>query len=58
MSTATEQMIQSHKQWFEEALGQLQRRLDELEQREKRVAESEAWINARRERIEKAIANA
>jgi hypothetical protein len=56
VDAAAETMLREHREWYEQAIQELERRLSELEARERKAAKSEAWINEKRAKIEKAIA--
>jgi hypothetical protein len=58
VDAAAEAMIRSHREWYDQAVAEVERRLAAVEQRERErgLAEAERWINERRERIERAIA--
>jgi hypothetical protein len=55
---AAETMIREHREWYTAAIAEIEKRLSDLEQRERKVAKSEAVVNERRAKIERAIAGA
>jgi hypothetical protein len=58
VDAAAEEMVRQHRAWYEQSIAEIERRLADLEAREKRVAESERWIREKRSLIEEAIADA
>jgi hypothetical protein len=57
-TAAAEALIRSHREWYEQAVGELERRLADLEAREQKAAAAERSLRERREKIQKAIAEA
>jgi hypothetical protein len=58
VDAAAEVMMREHREWFEQAISEIERRLSDCEARERKLAKSEAWINEKRAKIERAIAGA
>jgi hypothetical protein len=53
---AAEQMIREHRQWYESAIAEVEKRLAAVEERERKLAEAERSIREKRETIERVIA--
>jgi hypothetical protein len=56
MSTAATEVMKSHREWFSEAQNLIQKKLDEVESRERAAAAKQAELDQREARIKAAIA--
>jgi hypothetical protein len=56
VDVAAEAMIRSHREWYEAAIQEIERRLAAVEERERKVTEVERLVAEKRDRIERAIA--
>jgi hypothetical protein len=56
VDAAAEVMMREHREWYEQAIQEIDRRLSDLEAREKKLAKNEAWVAEKRTKIERAIA--
>jgi hypothetical protein len=58
VDAAAVQMIAEHRKWFEEATAIIERRLGDLEQRERAFAVERAEFDERKARLERAMSHA